>query len=221
MRLLSPHVPRLVPLGPRDRRSGLSLTEVAVSSLLVSLLMVGSLASVGAAARSWGATAEATERHALARQLLDEAAALPYEDPNQTPGFGLESGESGVNRLNFDDVDDFRDFTDTPPKDRAGNILAGYNAWQRACDVVKLDDGSLNDVGDNATDKGLRRMTVTVTAPSGRSTTLTTIRSVSGGSLQPAGTAETVVNYVSVSLQAGNGVPVTGGTTLTNHASDQ
>lgn len=206
----------------RPGRRGITLAEVVVSTLLVGILMVAALSSVGAAARSWIAASEASDGHALARQLLDEITSQGYEDA-VSPVFGPEAGETlavGV-RSGLDDVDDYLNWSDSPPKDRSGVAIPGFGGWTRLADVVKLKSDSREVLPDNATDQGLRLVTVTVTSPTGNSVTLSSFRSDVGGGLQAQGTSQTLVTWAGVSLQAGASAPVSSGVSLLNHATDQ
>lgn len=205
------------------RRRGLSLAEVVVSTFLIGLLMTAALTGVGAAARSTNASSNDADSFALARALLEEVVPLPYEDPNQTPSFGVESGETANPnaRSGFDDVDDYKDRADTPPKDRNGNALAGYTGWQRTADVEKVDPSDHSLRSDGSSDKGLRLITVTVRDPSGRQRTLQAYRSNIGGCLQSQGVGQTLVTWVGISLQSGPGAAINSGVSLSNHAADQ
>ncbi len=191
-------------------RHGLSLVEVVVSTLLVGLLLTASLVSVGGAARTTFAATQTSDMMYLAQQLLEEISILAFEDPNQTPVFGMEPGESTVpaSRTQVDDIDDLANWSETPPKDRTGINLPSYIGWTRS---VKVIQGSAQD----------RTIEVTVTAPSGRSMTLKAFRSKEGGSLQPQGVNQTLVTWIGVTLQTGAGAGVTSGVSLVNHAADQ
>ena len=115
-------------------RSGISLVEVVVSTFLVGMLLTASLVSVGAAARTSFATTENSDLMYLAQQLLEEISILPFEDPNQTPVFGMESGESvSPARTQTDDIDDLANWSESPPKDRNGVNLLNYSGWARRC----------------------------------------------------------------------------------------
>lgn len=204
------------------RRRGLSLAEVVISTLLVGLVMVTALSSVAGASRSWIAGAQQADGQALARALLTEIIAMPFEDPNQTPVFGLESGESGASRAALDDVDDYKDWTDTPPKDKAGTALTGYSGWSRTCDVIRTDRTTYADMADNATGiNDLARIRVTVTSPAGKTTTLDAYRARPAGAQQSQGVDLTVVTYVGVKLGMTGATPVTSGTAIVNHAEDR
>ncbi len=213
---------RNAPRAWRSRR-GLSLAEVVVSTLLVGLLLTAALTSVGAAARSTLAAAEESEAVALARQLLDEITALPYEDPDQLPEFGLESGETGPAgaRTFCDDVDDYRNWDDSPPKDREGTEIPGYTGWKRTAHVEKLHADDHKVMPDSRSDSGLRLVTVAVITPSGKTTTLQAYRVETGGSLQPKGVDQTLITWIGVTLESGAGTPVTSGVSLINHATDR
>ena len=192
-------------------RLGLSLVEVIVSTLLVGLLLTASLVSVGAAARTTTAATETCDAVYLAQQLIEEISILPYEDPNQTPVFGMELGENSgpAARTQADDIDDLAGWTESPPKDRNGNNLSNYSGWTRNVNVIQ---------GATPSD---RTIEVTVMVPKGRSTTLKAYRSKEGGCIQPQGVNQTLVTWVGVTLQTGAGTGVSSGVSLVNHAADQ
>jgi hypothetical protein len=190
---------------------------------LVGFILVSALASVGATTKSWQTTSDLADGTTLARQLLNEISCLAYQEPLQTPTFGLESGETLANnaRTGFDDLDDYKDFTDTPPRDRSGLPITNYASWQRIADVQKLKETDKKPSPDGGADKGLRLITVTVTSPQGKVTTLQAMRSLAGGTQQPQGVGQTIVNWVGCELQAGSASKVSAAVSLVNHATDQ
>lgn len=205
------------------RRVGLSLAEVVVSTMLVGILMTAALTSVGSSARTTAVTAESGAAVLLARQMMDEIIVLPYEDPSQSPEFGLEFGESNSTstRTQLDDLDDYLNWNDSPPRLRDGTLQTNYSAWQRTVDVEKINDSDYSVRSDSSSDKGIRRITVRVTSPTGKITTLSCFRTANGGSLQSQGVGQTVVTWVGVKLQQGSSGIVSGGTAILNHAGDQ
>lgn len=210
-------------LRQRLTRRGLSLAEVAVCTLLVGVLMVASLSTVESSLHTWRAASGSSDGSALAKQLLDEIMLLTYaEDVGTGNNYGPEAGEttSPATRSRFDDLDDFDDWTASPPQDAAGNPLSGYAGWTRSVVVRKLDsDGEV--VGDNATDHGLRQITVTVTSPDGNVTSVVGWRSSEAGTQQAQGVDQTIVTWVGCSLQLNPAdTAVSGGTLVTNHAED-
>jgi type II secretory pathway pseudopilin PulG len=205
-------------------RTGLSLAEVVVSTLLIGILLTAALASVGAAARNTAYTAESSSAILLARQLMDEIVVLPYEDPTPTPEFGLETDEPNTNatRTQLDDIDDYKNWNDSPPRARNGTLLTAYSGWQRTVDVKLIDVDSHSAVNeDSQGDEGLRLITVSVVSPSGEVTTLRIHRAKTAGSLQPQGLGQYIVNYVGIALQTGSGATISGGASILNHAGDQ
>ena len=191
--------------------------------MLVGVLLTCSLRSVGSAAKSWVSSAETADGYALAHDLIGEIVRLPYEDTNQTPIFGAETGELGTpaTRAALEDLDDYMNLTDTPPKNRAGTALPGYTGWQRTADVEKVNPSGYALQTDASSDAGLRVVTVRVVSPSGGVTTLKAYRTKVGGCLQPQGTPQTLITWAGCTVQVGGAPAIVGGTTLNNHAADE
>ncbi|TWT98078.1 hypothetical protein Pla108_22350 [Botrimarina colliarenosi] len=169
------------------QRSGATLIEVAISTVLVGVLMVAALNTVGSAARTHLAASTSAEAWALAELLAAEVLAMPYEDPNGAAVFGTEPGETGVTRATLDDVDDYHNWTESPPKARDGTPLAGYTGWTTKVIVTLAEtsasDGVIDDVG---ADEGLKRVRFQVTNPAGKVITVDTVRTRNGaGSTLP------------------------------------
>ena len=96
----------------------------------------------------------------LADDLMAEILSLPYSDPNQTPTFGLETGESGASRINYDDVDDYNSFSENPPKDRSGATIADRADFTRAVTVTRVVP--TNPAQSTTTDQGAKCIRVRV-----------------------------------------------------------
>ena len=142
------------------RRRGFSLVEVAVSSLLVGLVLVGAMDCLGGVIRGHMNTSNAGRGPLLAGQLMTEILSQSYEEPVDPPTFGRESPESGVNRLVWDDVDDYDGWSATPPEYRNGNVIFNASGWQRDVTVELIDPTDPATV--SGTDQGLKRITITV-----------------------------------------------------------
>ncbi len=203
---------------------GSSLVEVVVSTLLVGLVLVTALDGVGSAVRTTRALSDQLDGHAYAAELMAEILSKPYTDPEEGDAnatFGIESDEPSpaTNRLALDDIDDFNGWTEgSALATREGAARMDTAGWGRAVEVVKLNHNNATSViGDSASDKGVRRITVTVTSPTGQVTTLQTIRAAAGAmEQQPAGDT-TYVTGVEIQLQTTNqSVTATG--SLLNHA---
>ncbi len=216
------HILEAEPL-QRRTRSGLTLAEVAISTLLVGVLMVASLRTVESSLRTWQTAAATFDGDSLARQLLDEVQAQPYEDISGPPVFGPESGEttSPAHRSLFDDIDDYDGWTASPPEAPTGTPLPAYSGWSRSVAVRKLAAAGHATLTSGATDEGLREIEVTVTSPDGEITSLKAWRSRAGGMQQTLGVDQTVVTWVGCSLQAEpDDTAIAGGTLVSNHAED-
>jgi prepilin-type N-terminal cleavage/methylation domain-containing protein len=162
---------RGVPLGfARDRlrpaahsaragaRRGFSLLEAVIAMVLVGLVLVAAFHVLGGTTQSTHLTAQYGTGLLLAEQLLAEVLACDYADPDQTPVFGPEPGESGAGRNGFDDVDDYHDWSGTPTA-ATGASLNGFDGWTRAVEVAYADPNDfLDTVGS---DRGIKRITVT------------------------------------------------------------
>ena len=144
----------------RRSRRGISLIEVSISTLLVGLVLVASMRSLGHVVRSRGSTSVDARALALAEQLISEILDHDYEDTGGSPVFGRESGESGGDRADWDDVDDYDGWSSTPPEDRSGNALPNSTNWQRDVTVEFVDPSDPASV--SGSDQGLKRVIVTV-----------------------------------------------------------
>lgn len=199
-------------------RRGLSLIEVVVSSLLVGTVVVGSLEMLGASVRSQTTANDLFDGPVLADMLLAEIMSMPYEDPEDSGGsLGTDSGESSSDRGDFDDVDDYRNWSSSPAEDRLGNALSEYPGWDRSARVRWAEQISANEW---ASDTGLKRIVVTVTAPDGTVTERFGLRSRDGSLEQPPTVDMTVVTQIEAALAIGSASAVRGGTNLLNHVED-
>ena len=143
----------------RSRR-GLSQAEVAVSTVIVGILMVSCFSTIAASRRSQMSESNEVRGLAIAEALMAEITQLPMREPSCDCGFGIEVGESGANRLNFDDVDDYKNFVDSPPKSRNGTACAGYSDLSRSVTIDMVTTADWN--ATTATYAGVYRITVKV-----------------------------------------------------------
>ena len=203
----------------QHRRSGLSLLEVVISTLIVGLVLVGALNTAGSVIRSQRMNAERLDANPLAAQLLSEIVANYYTDPEEPGGpIGLETGESASTRAEFDDVDDYDDWTATPPEAKDGTVISGYAGWTRA---VQINDADPTTGESTGSETGVKRIRVKVTAPDGTQTYLFCLRSKDGGVEQAPAVDTTVVTWVGAELQIGSAATAVSAASLTNHAADE
>lgn len=145
---------------PTLRRSGLSFVEVVISTMVVGLILVASLKTVGAVLRQRTSLADDQRAYLLGEQLMSEILENEYLEPDTTPGFGTETGESSSDRTNYDDVDDFHGWNAAPPTHRDGSAISGLADWKREVVVEWVDpDDPKTAVG---ADQGVKRITVGV-----------------------------------------------------------
>lgn len=210
--------PRTHRLSPSDRR-GATLTEVAVAAALVGVMLVATMQAVGAVFRTRLAARQRQEAEALGRELLAEIFQLPYKDPQGGSTFGPESGETGSTRASFDDVDDYDGYAETPPKDLAGGQLPNSAGWSRQVAIARVEPAAPQVPTSSET--GLKRITVTVTSPTGTQTTLQALRSAAGAIEYRPPLDETYITGVRGQVQLGaSGQVATGQAALVNHAAD-
>jgi MSHA pilin protein MshD len=138
---------------------GLTLVEAMVAMTIVSVLLVAAMRAVGGAGLNQYKNAERVTAAMLADGLMAEILSKSYADPNQTPSFGVESGETS--RSLYDDVDDYNGYAETSsPKDSAGTTVAG-STWARSVVVDRVVAATPSTV--SATETGVKRITITVT----------------------------------------------------------
>jgi MSHA pilin protein MshD len=170
----------------KRQRRGIGQAEVAVSTIIVGVLMVASFSTIAASRRSQFGESNKVRGIAIAEALISEIAQLPMREPSCDCGFGLETGESGANRVNFDDVDDYRGLVDTPLKSRNGTALPGYTAFTRSVLVDMVSAGDWNAV--TGAYSGIYRVTVVIRVGTSEVYRLVTYRtSASSGTSSLAG----------------------------------
>lgn len=178
-------------------RAGLTLVEVIFSVLVMSTMLAAALGTVSAAAKGRLAQKESALGQALARQLLAEVVQTRYQDL-VSPTFGVEAGEA---RATYDDVDDYNGLSEADARYADGTPIAGGTGWRRQVAVAWV---SLTDPTAVAgSDLGLKRITVTVTSPSGKVTKLVALRSAADGYENTPASQVTYTCHVGVSIQVG------------------
>lgn len=145
----------------RRRQRGFSLIEATVSILIVGGMFAVALNTLGASKSTQYVTGTRGRGQLLAQALMAEILSLPYEDPYTPPdSFGLEDGENSGKRERFNDVDDFAGWSASPPQDKDGTEIPGFEGWSRAVKVTWVDPADLTSPVGTAT--GAKRVTVTV-----------------------------------------------------------
>lgn len=149
------------PRGCHDARhsAAFSLIEAVMAMLIVSIMFTAALNTLSGARLAQERVAERSRGLQLAQAKLTEIMALPYEEPVQAVMFGPESGE-GTPRFPFDDVDDFHNWSESPVRDRQGQVVPGLENGRRTVTVTFVDPD--NQLAVSSTETGVKCVTVTV-----------------------------------------------------------
>jgi len=200
-------------------KRGLTLVEVAVSTLIVGVMLVASLDALGAVFRSQRVNATRLTGPGLAYELMGEILSQPYQDPEHPGGaIGSDSGESGGDRVDIDDVDDYDGWSNTDPEDKDGVSHSGYTGWERAVQVEWVNANSIDTAA--ISDTGLKSITVTVTDPDGATTSIRALRFRDTSLEQSPAADVTVVTWLGAELQLGSATTARSASQLSNHVYD-
>ncbi|MGV3483830.1 MAG: hypothetical protein ACO1RT_05385 [Planctomycetaceae bacterium] len=117
----------------------------------------------------------------LAEELISEITSTTFIDPRQSApvALGREAGELATSRSNWNDVDDYHGMTETTLRDKSGSVngvAAGYTRSVAISPAMPLEQPP-GYVVSNELNTPLRRIVVTVTAPSGQTAVASGLRS--------------------------------------------
>ena len=143
-------------------RTGISMAETIVATLIIGFVLVASLQIVGPMVRSSSVHADRLVAAQLAAEITQEIGTKRFTDPqdNTPDALGADSGERVANRLDFDDVDDFANWSSSPPKLSTNQSNTFLTGWTRSVKVVHVQ--LVDAITESATNTGLKRVTVTV-----------------------------------------------------------
>jgi MSHA pilin protein MshD len=156
------------------RPLGFTLVEVVLSIVIVAVMLVAALSTVGASRLSQQRTSQYSRGQLLSESLMAEILRQDYLDPNDTPVFGIEAGESTSTRADFDDVDDYNGWSENPPVRKNGSQMAGLSGWQRDVTVQWVDSADTTQVKTFETN--VKRVTVTISCNNKQVGSLTAIK---------------------------------------------
>jgi hypothetical protein len=151
---------------------------------------------------------------------MAEIMAMPYKDPTATTSLlGTENGESTTNRSTFDDVDDYNGLNSLGLRTKSGTVRPGFAGWRTQAKVewIEVATGLVWILGDT----GLKRITVTVTSPTGEATQLVGYRFQKGVLEKSPAVDTAAVTWIGAELQLGpDSNPARMGVNLLNHTPD-
>jgi len=123
------------------RRSGFTLVEVMVATVVVGIGVSAALYGMTASVSVSNTGYEVLESQKLAGYIYDYCQILDFVDPDGEPVFGPEDGELGIE--DYDDIDDLHDLTLSPPIDSNGRVLTLMPQWSQKIQVMCLDPATL------------------------------------------------------------------------------
>ncbi|MEK6674330.1 MAG: LamG-like jellyroll fold domain-containing protein [Planctomycetota bacterium] len=159
-----------------SRKRALTLVEMVISMVIVSVMLVAALNTVGASKLGQNNTHDHQQANLLAHALMAEILNQPYADSSILNKIKLKILVAGVTvdeplgpevgenvsgyRDAFDDVDDYNGLSESPPREKNGTALPGLTGWRRNVTVVytKNSDPNLSVFAD----EGSKRITVQV-----------------------------------------------------------
>jgi type II secretory pathway pseudopilin PulG len=152
---------------PNVHRRAFTIAETALATLIVGLLVVGSLKSLSASFQTHKFSENRVRALLLAEQLLIELSSLSWFDPNKPSSattIGKDTGDTTTvtRRDQLDDMDDYHNWSEQP-RSRSGVALTGTSTMTRTVTVenISATDPTVEVAGNVNT--GIRRLTVIVT----------------------------------------------------------
>ena len=183
-----------------NRCQGMTLIEVLISTLFVSFLLIGALTGLSAATRANQASSEIAFASQLGEEMVAEIMSNAFKDPDGGSWIGPDSAELSADRRTFDDVDDYNNWDQSPPLNRDGSARAAATGWRRQVTVSHV----LRSFPDTVSilETGLKKVSVTVTSPSGKRFEWTVLRSHAGSNEAESTFDETLVRGVGVRIES-------------------
>ena len=144
----------------RPSRRGCSLIEAAFSIVIITVMFAAVMTTVASARLVRYKTDGRSRGSTLAHDLMAEILQAPYEEPDGPAALGRDSGESGGDRKDFDDIDDYDGWVSEPPELKDGTPLSLPAGWSRAVEVRWIVASNLTLTSGTETDA--KRIIVTV-----------------------------------------------------------
>lgn len=145
---------------PRRSARGVAYTEVLLSGIILSVLIVSALQLFANLGRSQQNTLDEELMNQLASQMIEEIKVLPYRDPTAENEHGPGTDETGTSRSAFDDIDDYDGWSAQPPQDKQGNPISRHPDIIRSVTVIKIASNNFNQ--QVADDEGYKKVIVKI-----------------------------------------------------------
>ncbi|MHA7837393.1 MAG: prepilin-type N-terminal cleavage/methylation domain-containing protein [bacterium] len=147
--------------GSRERRAeaGLSLIELVVAIVVVSIALGGTLLVVDTAARRSSDPMLEWQALSIAEAYLEEALQKSYRDPDG----GGPCGPSEPSRSLYDDVCDYDGLDELGARDQSGRLVNGLESYR-----IRIEVDTAASLGGLSGASEVMRVDVTVRDPLGR-----------------------------------------------------
>lgn len=157
------------------RSRGFAMVEIVLATAIVGGLAAAAMSLAASSAGQKTRAANLTRGHMLCKALAEEIATRPVADWSSggldlsinDGTWALKADSSAVradsgtgNRSTFATIDEYDGYSESPPTDENGNVLAGYSGWTRGVEVEAVRLGDPDMVSPQET--GLRKITVKV-----------------------------------------------------------
>jgi len=109
-----------------DAQHGVTLIELVISMLIISVALVGILSVINLTTRHSADPLLQRQALAIAESYLEEITAQAY------------SGGASTGRAHFDDVDDYHGLNDSGVRDQNGNAVAGLSQYTVSVSVAAV-----------------------------------------------------------------------------------
>lgn len=141
------------------KTGGFTLVESILSIVLIGTVLVAVMNNVGASKSGQYVILERSGGNFLANNLMAEIINRSYEEPDDTPVFGRETGENSSQRDQWDDVDDYNGWSASPAEERDGTAITNSD-WTRSVTVERVNPDNLSQTSGSET--GAKKVTVTI-----------------------------------------------------------
>lgn len=144
-------------------RRGISLVEVTISMVIVSMTSLAVIQMFGVTAKTRALSSDRIRGLHLAAELLAEIKAQHWADPDSgIESFGVRMDEyDGKSRTRYNDIDDYDGWKQSPPLQSDGSEVPGFSGWERSV-TVEYATLDINAIVTGGTFERGKLITVTV-----------------------------------------------------------
>ena len=186
-----------------------TIVEAIVSSVVMAVMLIASVQSITTIAKSRGSLLIERQAVLLCKDMITEVMQCYYTLP--------AGSVDGASRGSWLVINDYNGYTELPPSTITGTPITGYDGWTRTVLVELVNPADPNGAAV-VTDMGLKRLTVTVTSPSGRGASLVGLRSSIGSFERKPTTQSSFISQIKITLDGGGTAKSSAAVDLNNQA---